>query len=143
MKTSARNQFAGKLTAVKRGAINDEVEMEIVCGHKLAAIITHESTEALGLCVGAEVLALVKSSSIIVVAGDDRSTKFSARNQLSGIVSRVQLGVVNTDVVMELTGGGTMAAIILQASVGALGLVAGEKAMGIFKASSVILATSA
>ena len=143
MKTSARNQFAGKITAVKRGAVNAEIELEIASGHKLVAIITHESTEALGLCVGAEVLALVKSSSIIVVTGDGRNTKFSARNKLSGMVSRVKPGAVNTEVVIELTGCGTMAAIITQESVAALGLVAGAHAMGIFKASSVILAASA
>ena len=143
MKISARNQFSGKVTAVKRGAVNDEIEVEVVAGHKLAAIVTHESTEALGLCVGAEVLALVKSSSIIVVTGDSFRTRFSASNRLSGIVSRVKPGVVNSDVAIELTGGGTMAGIITQESVGALGLVAGAKAMGIFKASSVILAASA
>src|SRR5699024_6697227 len=32
MKTSARNQFLGKVTQVKRGAVNDEVELEVVGG---------------------------------------------------------------------------------------------------------------
>ena len=143
MKTSARNQFAGRVTAVKRGAVNDEIELEVVGGHKLVAIITHESTEALGLCVDAQVFALVKSSSIVVVTDDGSGAKFSARNQLSGMVARVQPGAVNSEVVIELTGGGTMAAIITQESVAALGLAAGVQAMGIFKASSVILATLA
>jgi len=141
MKTSARNQFAGKVRSVNRGAVNDEIGLEIAGGQPLVAVITHESTQALGLCPGADVFALVKSSSVIVITSDD-GAKFSARNQLSGTISRVVPGVVNTEVVIELPDGGSIAAIITQESASALGLVPGANATGIFKASSVILATS-
>lgn len=30
MKTSTRNQFLGKVTNVKRGAVNDEIGLEVV-----------------------------------------------------------------------------------------------------------------
>ena len=141
MKTSARNHFSGKVTALKRGAVNDEIEVEIAGGQKLVAVITHESTEALRLCLQADVFALIKSSSIIVMT-DIANTKFSARNQLTGIVSRLQPGAVNTEVVMTLPGSGSIAAIITQESALALGLVVGDMATGIFKASSVILGVS-
>ena len=142
MKTSARNHFSGKVTALKRGAVNDEIEVEVAGGQKIVAIITHESTEALGLCLQAEVFALVKSSSIIIVT-DAAGTKFSARNQLTGIVSRLQPGVVNTEVVIGLPRGGSIAAIITHESASRLGLNVGSAATGIFKASSVILGISA
>jgi len=142
MKTSARNQFLGKVTQVKRGAVNDEVELEVVGGQKIVAIVTHESTEGLGLSVGAEAFALIKSSSIILVT-EDGDAKFSARNRLSGTVARVQPGAVNTEVVIELAGGGAVAAIITNESCNALGLAAGVQASAIFKASSVILGVPA
>ena len=138
MKTSARNHFSGRVTALKRGAVNDEIEVEIAGGQKLVAIITHESTEALELRLQAEVFALVKSSSIIVMT-DMANAKFSARNQLTGIVSRLQPGAVNSEVVITLPGGGSMAAIITHESALALGLTIGGTATGLFKASSVIL----
>ena len=138
MKTSARNHFSGRVTALKRGAVNDEIEVEIAGGQKLVAIITHESTEALELRLQAEVFALVKSSSIIVMT-DMANAKFSARNQLTGIVSRLLPGAVNTEVVIALPGGGSLAAIITQESASALGLTIGGTATGLFKASSVIL----
>ena len=138
MKTSARNHFSGRVTALKRGAVNDEIEVEIAGGQKLVAIITHESTEALELRLQAEVFALVKSSSIIVMT-DMANAKFSARNQLTGIVSRLQPGAVNTEVVIALPSGGSMAAIITHESALALGLTIGGTATGLFKASSVIL----
>lgn len=142
MKTSARNQFLGKVTQVKRGAVNDEVELEVVGGQKIVAIVTHESTEGLGLAVGAEAFALIKSSSVILVT-EDADAKFSTRNRLSGIVARVQPGAVNTEVVIDLAGGGVVAAIITNESCNTLGLAVGVKASAIFKASSVILGVPA
>ena len=142
MKTSARNHFSGKVTALRRGAVNDEVEVALAGGQRLVAIITHESTQALGLCLQADVFALVKSSSIIVVT-EAAGAAFSARNQLTGIISRLQPGAVNTEVVIELPGGASIAAIITQESASRLGLAVGAAATGLFKASSVILGVSA
>lgn len=79
MKTSARNQFRGIVTALRHGAVNDEVEIDIGQGAKIVAIVTHESAVALGLAVGRPALALVEASSPIVVVGDG-AMRFSARN---------------------------------------------------------------
>ena len=138
MKTSARNQFLGVVTQLKTGAVNDEVELEIAHGHKIVAIITHASAESLGLKVGASAFALIKASSILVVT-DAEGAKFSARNFLQGTVSRLQTGAVNTEVVIDLIGGGSVAAIITNESSKNLGLAVGGAASAIFKASSVIL----
>jgi len=142
MKTSARNQFLGKVSAVKRGAVNDEVELEVAGGVKLIAIVTHESTEGLGLTLGAEAFALIKASSIILVT-DDSDARFSARNRLPGVVTRIQDGAVNGEVVLEVAGGTTLTVIITLESLQALGLAVGKPATAIFKASSVIVGTPA
>lgn len=141
MKTSARNHFSGRVSALTRGAVNDEVEIELAGGQTLVAVITHESTETLGLCLQAEVFALVKSSSVVVMT-DAASAKFSARNQLAGTVSRLQPGAVNTEVVIELPGGGSLAAVITCYSASTLGLAVGSPATAMFKASSVIVGVS-
>lgn len=138
MKTSARNHYLGKVTHIKLGAVNDEIELTIAGGQKIVAVITHESTEELGLQPGAEAFALIKSSSIIVMT-EHQNTRLSARNQLSGIVSRIQPGAVNTEIIITMDGGSTLAAIITNDSCTALGLQIGTAATGIFKASSVIL----
>jgi molybdate transport system regulatory protein len=139
MKTSARNQFFGKVSSVRPGAVNDEIELDVAGGHKIVAIVTHSSAQDLGLHVGAEAFALVKASSVIL-ASSQPGMRFSARNQLTGTVSRVQPGAVNTEVVIDLPGGGSVAAIVTNDSSKALGLAAGASATAIFKASSVILA---
>ncbi len=138
IRTSARNQYLGKVSAIKRGTVNDEVELAIVGGQKIVAIVTHESTKGLGLNVGVEAFALIKASSIIIVT-DIQAANFSARNRLTGMVSRLQKGAVNTEVVIDLPGGGSVAAIVTSESCNALGIAAGSAATAIFKASSVIL----
>ena len=138
MKTSVRNQFAGTVSRVVPGAVNDEVELALAGGRRLVAIVTHESARALGLAPGAEAFALVKASSVIVATGLGAG-RVSARNQLAGRVARVQPGAVNAEVVIDLGEGLTIAAIVTQESAVVLGLAEGVEAAAIFKASSVIL----
>jgi molybdate transport system regulatory protein len=139
MRTSARNQFLGTVSTIKTGAVNDEVAVALPGGHTITAIITHSSTEDLGLKAGAEAFALVKASSIILTLPEP-GARFSARNQLTGTIARVQPGAVNTEVVIDLPGGGALAAIVTNDSSSALGLAAGATVTALFKASSVILA---
>ncbi len=140
MKSSARNQFSGVVTAVKSGAVNDEIELLVGKNARIVAVVTRESTESLGLRVGSQAFALVKASSIII-ASDFDGAKLSARNQLRGTVASVIPGAVNAEVVLEVDGGGSIAAIVTNPSVQSLGLGAGKRAVAIFKASSVILGT--
>lgn len=142
MKSSARNQFMGTVSAIVRGAVNDEVELTLAGGLKIVATVTHDSIEELGLKLGSEAFALVKSSSIIVVS-EQGSARFSARNHLTGQVSRVLPGAVNSEVVVELEGGVKVAAIITHESCERLALREGEPATVLFKASSVILGVPA
>ena len=142
MKTSARNQFAGTVHALRSGAINDEIELKVIGGLRIVATVTRESRNDLGLEIGTRAFALVKASSILLMveAGDVR---LSARNQLAGTVTRVVPGAVNTEVVLELPRGGSVAAVITNQSVKALGLAKGSAATAVFKASSVILGVAA
>lgn len=138
MRTSARNQFFGTVTRVARGAVNDEVELSIAGGQGIVAVVTRESLENLGLEPGRQAYALVKSSSVIVMTGG-ADARLSARNQLAGRVARLMRGAVNSEVVIALPGGTSVAATITNESVDALALAEGVAASALFKASSVIL----
>ncbi|MFB9289918.1 TOBE domain-containing protein [Pseudoduganella plicata] len=137
MKTSARNQFAGTVTKLVRGAVNDEVTLTVVGGQAIVAIVTHDSANSLGLAPGVAAFALVKASSVIVALGDGAG--LSARNRLSGTVARVVTGAVNSDVTIALPGGGTIGATVTRDSEETLALRAGMAVTAVFKASSVIL----
>lgn len=139
MKTSARNQFIGKVYQIRTGAINDEIDIELPGGDRLSAVITRTSTESLGLKVGSQATALIKAPWVMVVTESD-NVKFSARNNLAGTVENVTPGAVNTEVKIKLQGGNTVCAIITNDSAKELNLVAGTRARALFKASHVILA---
>jgi molybdate transport system regulatory protein len=138
MKASARNQFFGKVSAVHLGAVTAEVEVEIKGGAKIVATITVASAENLGIEEGVEVVALVKAPLVIVMT-DAGGYRLSARNQLPGIVSVVHKGAVNSEVIVELSGGDSIAATVTNESLETLGLKAGVPATAVFKAGSVIL----
>ena len=138
MKASARNQWFGKVTDVTIGAVYAEVYVGMKGGETLVASITKESVESLGIGKGTEVVALVKAP-LVVVATDLEGYRLSARNQLSGTVTAVHKGAVNSEVVIVLAGGDSVAATITNESVESLGLQVGKPAMAIFKAGSVIL----
>ena len=84
MLTSARNQYVGKVTRIRRGAVNDEVELTLAGGEHVIAAVTRESVKTLGLKVGIEAIALVKASWIILAQGGAGELKLSARNRLTG-----------------------------------------------------------
>ena len=141
MKTSARNQFLGTIKSIKPGAINAEVVLDISGGDTLAAVITNESVDHLGLKVGSEAYALIKAPWVIVTTSDGFKT--SARNELHGTIVRCQEGAVNGEVIIELAGGKTVAAVVTNDSIQSLGLAKGVKACALIKASHVILAVNA
>jgi len=141
MKTSARNQFSGTVSKVLHGAVNDEIELTLASGQTLTASITCASTERLGLGVGVAATALIKASSIILIA-DAEGARFSARNQLSGVIDNVAVGAVNSEVTIALPGGALVAAIVTNGSSDALDLETGMAVTAMFKAGAVILAVA-
>ncbi len=141
MKSSARNQFLGKVVKVVKGAVNGEVELDLGDGMRIVAIITNESIEDLGLKKGREAYALIKASSPILVLEEDRA-RTSARNRLCGEVISCIEGAVNGEVGLELSGGKRLTSIITNDSIKNLGLKEGVRACALIKASNVIVAVT-
>lgn len=139
MKISARNEFDGNISALNHGAVHAEVEITTQGGDKIVAIVTEGSVKSLGLAAGKAVKAFVKAPWVIVMAGTP-SLKFSARNQLSGKVSKIIKGAVNSEVIITLPGGTNVASIVTHEAVLELGLKEGDSATALIKASHIILA---
>lgn len=64
MKLSARNQFAGKVTDIKEGAVNGIVSIN-ANGLELAATISMSAIKELELTVGCDAVAIVKATSVM------------------------------------------------------------------------------
>lgn len=139
MKISARNQFEGTVTQLTPGPVNTEVTLDLPGGAQLVAVVTSVSVQALGLAVGKLARAIVKAPWVIVVAGDG-GPRFSARNQLAGVVSAVKPGPINAEVAISLPGGVVVHAVVTQDAVNELGLAPGVAARAVIQASHVVLA---
>ena len=66
MKLSARNVLKGKVVSVEKGSTTAHVKIEIASGQVVTSAITNESVDALGLRVGGEAYAVIKSSDVIL-----------------------------------------------------------------------------
>ena len=139
MRTSARNMLLCKVAAVKRGAVNAEVDLDVSPTIKLVAIITEGSVKNLELAPGREVFALIKSS-FVMLAPDGEVGRTSARNVLRGTVARREDGAVNSEVILDLGDGQSIAAIITKESATSLDFKVGDRACALIKASHIILA---
>jgi len=66
--------------------------------------------------------------------------KLSARNILKGKVKQVKPGVVNTEVIIELSGGAEIVSVITRESAQGLKLKKGKAVYAVIKASNVMIA---
>ena len=140
LKTYARNQFIGRVAEITRGEVKSEVILDIGDGRRVVGMLNNKSVDDLDLKVGTEALALIKASSVIVAPG--RGFKSSARNQFTGRVSQCEQGAVNGVVIIELSDGKSIEAIITNESIRTLGLKIGDEATGLVNAyhTHIILA---
>lgn len=139
MKLSARNQLKGTVDAVTEGAVNGVVTVKLG-QDTVTADITMAAIKDLGLEAGKEATAVIKASHVLIAAGGERLAGLSARNQLVGTVDRVTRGAVNGQVALKLADGGTLIASITNAAIDELGLKEGSPAVGVIKATDVMVA---
>jgi molybdopterin-binding protein len=66
MRLSARNILPGKVVGVTRGQTTAHVRIEVAPGMVITSSITVESVDDLGLKVGDQAYAIIKSSEVIV-----------------------------------------------------------------------------
>ena len=65
--------------------------------------------------------------------------KISARNVFKGKIKQITDGIVNTEVVVEISGGVEVVSIITKHSAEALELVVGKEVYAVIKASDVMI----
>ena len=66
LRISARNQLEGKVVSIEKDEITAKVKIEIKAPAIVTAVITKEAVEDLGINVGDEVHAIVKSTEVMV-----------------------------------------------------------------------------
>ena len=141
MKTTARNQFPGTVTAVETGPVTAQATLTLASGQEITASMTAAAAKKIKLKKGQQGIALIKSSAVVLVT-DLAGYALSARNQLAGTISRVEKGAVSSLIGLTLPGGLVVTASVTNDAVAALGLAVGQPATAVFKAYAVMLAVA-
>lgn len=66
MKMSARNRLPGTITQIKKGAVMAQITVDIGSGNAITSAILVESVEDLALKTGDKVLAVIKSTEVMI-----------------------------------------------------------------------------
>jgi len=138
MRTSARNQFIGRIVAVAARTVDAEVVIEIQGGQRLCAGVTNESVESLSLRPGRTVWALVKAVAVAITRAPDPAAP-PGTNCLSGLVQRITRGDGPAEVVIALPSGVTVRGVTAAEVLDRLGIAEEAPACAVFSAASVII----
>ena len=137
-KTSARNTFFGKIGTTRQGDIQSIVEMVSVSGNVVTSIITSDSLNRIGLQPGMLVTAEVKAPLIQLTKADD-APRCSADNLFQGKVTLVTANKTTAEVVVCLSDGTKLCAIITQKSRKEMDIKKDDMLWVFFNAFAVVL----
>ena len=120
MQISARNQISGIVEYIEHGKINAEVYLKLKSGYTLVSVITNTAVKNLDLKLNDEVVAIFKSSTVLLTT--DISLNISARNKFQGVIDTINKGEINSEVVLDIGNADKIASVITTSSVDSLGL---------------------
>ncbi|WP_419770990.1 MAG: TOBE domain-containing protein [Candidatus Marinarcus sp.] len=137
MRISARNQLEGVVELIQHGKVNAEVYIKLKSGYTLVSVITNDAVKALDLQIKDEVIAIIKSSSVLVTT--DMTLTISARNKLQGVIENILLGEVSGEVCINVGNNDTIVSVITANSIKKLNIKMGNSISAIIKATDVII----
>jgi molybdate transport system regulatory protein len=137
LRTSARNQLVGPITALSEGARGVEARIRVDDRNEISSLITQKSAESLDLRIGAEVHVFFKAASVSLRT--DAAARRLSRNALWGSVARIDDGPAHAEVDVALESGRHVKAILARDSLSKLELHVGKPCCAVVDAASVVL----
>lgn len=137
MQISARNQISGTVELIEHGKINAEIFIKLKSGYTLVSVITNTAANNLNLKIGDEVVAIFKSSTVLITT--DITLNISARNKFQGTIDSVNKDEINTELIIDIGNSDKIASVITTSSFERLKIDIGTQVSAIIKASDVII----
>ncbi|WP_137973535.1 TOBE domain-containing protein [Pseudomonas sp. F(2018)] len=135
LRTSARNQLSGRVSAIQPQGRNDLIEITLDDDNRLRAQITHDSTLHLELAIGSTVVALFKAGCLELLPSDP-----PAEGALRGEVEEVlDEGDGPCEVRIALPGGQRLCALLDARQLPALDLAASRPIQARVSPAQVLL----
>lgn len=86
--TSARNQLPATLLSIEERGLNGILTLSLNGSHKIRSVITLKSIKNMGLSIGCDLYAIIKSSDVSIVTAPPKSDE--PMNALKGMISRIE-----------------------------------------------------
>ncbi len=137
-RTSARNAFFGRVAQVSRGDIQSLVTVESLGGHAVTSIITNESLRNLGVSEGSFVTAEIKAPWVVLEACTEMP-RATTTNRFLGKVELVRFGELTSEVIVTLSDGTRLCALVTTKSARDLQVAEGQNIWAMFNAFAVVL----
>ncbi|QHG90732.1 LysR family transcriptional regulator [Sulfurimonas sp. CVO] len=133
--TSARNQIPSKIDAINLNELNAQIAMSLSGGSSLTSIITAKSVKNMGLSVGDDIYAIIKSSDINIAnkIPDDCEDL----NILEGMIKTIEISKNSAEVSFAINKNITLIAILNKTDIDSLKI--GSKAYAIINKKNIII----
>lgn len=142
LRTSARNQLQGVVSAVSSEGRHDRVTLALSGGLQIQALITRDSTERLELAPGSKVVALLKAGWVHLLGPEDTAEPGS--NTLGATVAEVLAEEeASCEVRLQLSNGQTLCAFAESQWLTAHGVTTGSELRAQFHPAYVLLGVPA
>ena len=135
VRTSARNQFVGRVYSMGETAAGIEVRLDLGDGNSISAAITRESVEHLELQVGVEVCAFVKATAVRLV----KTPVPGSGARLWGKVARIQAGPMSAEVTVATPSERFVRALLSRGELNRLKLKVGAACCAVIEPAGVTL----
>jgi len=137
-KTSARNTFFGKVSAIQQADVQAKVELVTISGDQVTAVITNDSLARLGLRPGMLISAEVKAPWVVLHTGNEEP-KCTAENKFQGVISRINKGQVATEYTVSIADGTELCSLVTSENSNCLDLKEHDPVWAMFNSFSVVL----
>ncbi|GIT99635.1 ModE family transcriptional regulator [Sulfurovum sp. TSL6] len=136
MQISARNQIQAEVVSVDSQNVNANILLRLKSGKELLSTITKEAVENLHIEEDQTVIAIFKSSTVLLSMKVDEKNQ---DNRLEGIVSKVDKDVENTKVVVDIGEHDTIVSVMPTAVLEKMELSEGSSVTAMIKANDIMI----
>ncbi len=110
--TSARNQFPATLSSIETNGLHTTLTLALTGTDTLRSTITTKSVHNMGLEIGCDLYAIIKSSDIKI----SQTPSYDDDNVLPGIIEAIEISENNCEISFRLVGGTLLIAVEQQGS---------------------------
>ncbi|MEY3091162.1 MAG: molybdenum transport regulatory protein [Pseudomonadota bacterium] len=136
MQISARNQIQTEIISLENNTVNSTLGLRLKSGQALHASITKEAVENLGLQVGETVVAICKSSAVLVSLS---SSVQGYENVITGKVVKMEEDIHHTKVTVDIGSHDTIVSVMNTEEIPRMALQQGADVRVAIKANDIMI----